>query len=177
MPLFTSWINFESLSLPWCNCPPFHKKKIYGKSDLRLWAPMTAKEKCRIYCLLLQPDFRSNCCGTWRWVSSYKPVLHINYLIRRSQWLYKLSHSFVFNGLCVHIKPQRPSYTSQERGLLFTELGGKWMTFCMLNQLWNVHLIIPRNPPGLFVLQHRFTFPNIPHINHYFITPSNWQEA
>lgn len=22
---------------------------------------------------------------------------------------------------------------------------GKWMTFCMLNQLWNVHLIIPRN--------------------------------
>lgn len=77
--------SISKLSLSWCNCPPFHKKKIYWKSDLGLWVLMTAKEKCRIYCLHLQPDFRSNCCRRWRWVSSYKPVLHINYLIRRSQ--------------------------------------------------------------------------------------------
>lgn len=55
--------------------------------------------------------------------------------------------------------------------------GGGGGTFRTLNQPWNVHLIIPRNPPGLFVLQHRFTSPNIPCINHYFITPHNWQEA
>ena len=54
---------------------------------------------------------------------------------------------------------------------------GRGEAFCTLNQLWNVHLIIPRNPPGLFVLQHRFTSPNIPRINHYFITSHNWQEA
>lgn len=133
-PLHSDQFRKSSLSL--CNCPPFIKKKIDWRSDLWLWSSVTAKEKCRIYSLLLQPDSRNNCCETWRWVSSYKPVLHINYLIRRSQWLYKLSHSFVFNGLCVHIKPQRPSYTSQERAkpLVFTELERNgWLFACSIN--------------------------------------------
>lgn len=47
----------------------------------------------------------------------------------------------------------------------------------MLNQPWNVHLIIPRNSPGLFVPQQRFTSPNSPHINHYLITARDWQGA
>lgn len=76
---------WKSLSLDVIALHFIKKKKIYWKSDLGLWVLMTAKEKCRIYCLHLQPDFRSNCCRRWRWVSSYKPVLHINYLIRRSQ--------------------------------------------------------------------------------------------
>lgn len=55
--------------------------------------------------------------------------------------------------------------------------GGWRMTFHMLNQPWNVHLIIPRNSPGLFVLQQRFTSPTSPHINHYLITARGWQGA
>lgn len=151
MSLFSACISLESLSLH-VIVPHSHKNRFIEKpisGDGPWWQQ---KEKCKIYDVVLQLDFRNNCYGTWRWVSSYKPVLHINDLIGRSQWLYKLSLSFISNGLCVHIKPQWPSCTSQEKKKKVREvvavyrIRGKWMTFCMLNQLWNVHLIIPRNP-------------------------------
>lgn len=56
-------------------------------------------------------------------------------------------------------------------------VGWGGVTFHMLNQPWNVRLIIPRNSSGLFVLQQRFTSPNSPHINHYLITARDWQGA
>lgn len=110
------------VSLSSCICPPFQRRRKKEKDLLKIRSQVMGpddskrKKNCRIYCLLLQLDLRNNCCGTRWWVSSCKPVPHINYLIRRSQWLYKLSRSFVLNGLCVHIKPPRRSYTSQERG-------------------------------------------------------------
>lgn len=70
-----------------CNrlqCHKTKKKKIYWKSDPWRW------RQERGVGWNLRSAFTAGfqgviVAGEWRWVSSYKPVLRINYLIRRSQ--------------------------------------------------------------------------------------------